>query len=203
MAKGLGIVVSLVTVGIAGLFLYDIIFSKRCAHIIPVFDMMDTTCLLAGNKQAGILMDPTRVSDWLRSIQGSADIKYNRAVGDALSYSQKTGRQAVRPYTSPPSTTPGAGPKSPGRSQAVRPGTSTPTPTPRGASGAPQITPRGGASPLSFENFMQGLRNMFKAPMTYEQWLRWVKAGGDPGIGYRSGGIKGAIQGGLKGAIIK
>lgn len=198
--KGLGIVVSLVTLGVAGLLIYDVMFSKRCHHLIPIFDMLDTYCLVPGvlggggpqfGQQIGLVMDPTKVGQWLRSIQGSADTRFNKAAGDVLSYSQKTGRQAIRPYTSPPEVT--AGPKSPGRSQAIRPGTSTPTP--RGVSGAPQITPRGGASPFSFENFMGGLRSLFNLQGTqkwfneyqkylsrggglnYEDWFKWERTG--------------------------
>lgn len=187
--KGLGIVVSLVTLGVAGLLIYDVMFSKRCHHLIPIFDMLDTYCLVPGvlggggpqfGQQIGLVMDPTKVGQWLRSIQGSADTRFNKAAGDVLSYSQKTGRQAIRPYTSPPEVT--AGPKSPGTRQAVPPRTTTP---PTGRSGAPQITPRGGASPFNFENFVRGLREVLqleRAPKNFQEYRAWIEMGfKDPG----------------------
>jgi hypothetical protein len=201
MARGGGLntLYAVVGLGIAGIFLYDLIISPRCKHIIPVFDMMDTTCLLAGDKRAGLIMNPAGVPEWLRSIQRSAEEMWNRATGKAWTEAQGRGGQPVRSFTEITGIQPkGVAPRitttpSTGRSGApidLQSRFPSSGPKPRIITARPTPTPKVGGRPAPAAESPLSLRNVFRGlgvkpgevSRAVNEYFEFLKRGGGLGV---------------------
>ena len=100
-------------IGLAGFLAYDYFYNAQCKRILPFFNLTDPSCLGGSGggaggpgfgQRAGLIMDPLKVGEWLRSIQGSADTQFYKSKGRLMERAQgrPVGSRPVRVLSNPP-----------------------------------------------------------------------------------------------------